>query len=285
MIPAEFTYHVPRSVKEAVDLLAATPDAKVLGGGMSLIPAMKHRLMTPPALVDLQRIADLARIETRADAVAIGGYVTHAAVAKALASVAAAAVVCETAEAIGDVQVRNRGTIGGSLVHADPAADWPATFLALDGEATVVGPGGTRKIRAGDFFTGMLATAVQADEILIQVRLPLAGKGTAYVKVRQPASGFAVVGVAVSLALDKQGRCERLAVGVTGVNTSAFRATSVEQKLTGKALVDAEVRAACGTIDECDPSGDLYASADYRRHLLSVYARRAILKALQRAKQ
>ena len=284
MIPAEFAYHAPQSLKEAVSILSATADAKVLGGGMSLIPAMKHRLSTPLALVDLQRIPKFDGIRRDRDTVVIGGRATHDAIAQAFATTPPI-ILRETAQSIGDVQVRNRGTIGGSLVHADPAADWPATFLALDGQAKVTGAGGARTIKAADFFVGMLTTAVNSNDILTEVRLPFLSQraGTAYVKVRQPASGFAVVGVAVQIAIDKKKHCERIAVGVTGVNPVPFRASSLEKALTGTAITESELRTACSAIPECDPTGDIYASGEYRRHLLSVYSRRAILLAYERA--
>ncbi|HZP41816.1 MAG TPA: xanthine dehydrogenase family protein subunit M [Candidatus Binatia bacterium] len=285
MIPAEFTYHAPRSLDEAVRLLAATPDAKVLGGGMSLIPAMKLRLVAPPVLVDVARVPGLDGMRRENGAVRVGGGVTHdrLAASEELRDVHA---IGEAAGAIGDVQVRNRGTIGGSLVHADPAADWPAVFLAFDGEATLRGPRGERRVAAKDFFTGILQSAAAPDEILTEVRfaLPGARSGTSYVKMRHPASGFAVVGVAACVTLDEHGRCAAAAVGVTGVNATAFRAAGVEKALVGTALAEADVARACGTIPEADPLGDAFASAEYRRHLLGVWARRAILAAHARAR-
>ncbi|MGE0518936.1 MAG: xanthine dehydrogenase family protein subunit M [Candidatus Binatia bacterium] len=286
MIPAEFTYTAARSVDEALRLLSASPDAKILGGGMSLIPAMKLRLANPPALVDITRIPELGAIRRSGDAIAMGACVAHH---RLLASeeVRGVDVVAEAAHAIGDLQVRNRGTIGGSLVHADPAADWPAVFLALDGEAVLRGPRGERRVPAASFFTGMLQSATGPDEILTEVRLaaPGARNATAYVKMRHPASGFAIVGVAVSLGLDARGRCERAAIGVTGVNASPFRARSVESALQGGALEPADVEKACAAIAECDPMGDAFASGEYRRHLLGVYIGRAIARARARAAQ
>jgi carbon-monoxide dehydrogenase medium subunit len=191
----------------------------------------------------------------------------------------------ETAAAIGDVQVRNRGTIGGSLVHADPAADWPAVFLALDGEAQVQGPDGARAIPADGFFAGMLASAVARDEVLTEVRLalPPARSGTAYLKLRQPASGFAIVGVAARVTLDRQGRVESAALGVTGINPVPFRASALEQRLIGKsAAQDGALRQACAQIEEADPLDDLHASAEYRAHLLGVFAARAVAAAAAR---
>ncbi|MEE9217789.1 MAG: xanthine dehydrogenase family protein subunit M [Acidobacteriota bacterium] len=285
MIPGQFEYHAPASLREATELLARLPDAKIVAGGMSLIPAMKHRLACPAALVDIARIPDLDVLREKRGRLVIGALVTHATLASR-AELADLALVREAASAIGDVQVRNRGTIGGSLVHADPAGDWPAVFLALDGEAAVVGPKGERTIAAGDFFTGMLASALGGDEVLTEVRLPVERRrsGSAYCKLRQTASGFAVVGVAVQLVLDRGGRCEKAGIAITGVNSMPFRAASLEARLMGRSLDSAELAGLCAQIDELDPTEDIHASARYRRHLASVYARRAIARAAERAR-
>ncbi|HTO70489.1 MAG TPA: xanthine dehydrogenase family protein subunit M [Myxococcota bacterium] len=284
MIPAEFEYFAPRTVREAVELLGRNADAKLLGGGMSLIPALKHRLQTPAALVDLGRVADLEGISERRGVLALGGRNTHRALAESeeLADVHA---IRETAGAIGDVQVRNRGTIGGSLVHADPAADWPAVFLALDGEAVVAGARGERTIAAAQFFTGMLQSAVKRDEVLTEVRLSVERKraGTAYEKLRQAASGFAVVGVAAQVTLDRRGRIERATVGVTGVNPVPFRAAALEKRLAGETPDAATLARLCARIEEADPLEDLHANAAYRAHLVGVFAARALLAAAKRA--
>lgn len=285
MIPAEFDYAAPRSLREAQERLAGTPGAKVLAGGMSLIPAMKHRLAQPPLLVDLGFLPELGGVEERRGKVRIGARATHAAVGRA-PELAEIPVFAEAARVIGDRQVQGRGTFGGSLVHADPAADWPALFLALGGEATAVGAKGKRTIPAEEFFRGMLTSALAADEILTEVRLEVGRKrcGTAYQKVRQPASGFAVVGVAAQVRVDRKGRCEEAALGVTGVNPVPFRARSVEARLAGRELDEAAIREACASVEEADPLEDPYASADYRRHLLSVHAARALARALERAR-
>jgi carbon-monoxide dehydrogenase medium subunit len=285
MIPGEFEYFAPSSVKDAVDLLGRHAEAKVLGGGMSLIPALKHRLTTPSALVDLRRIRGLEGISAKGGRIAIGARTTHGALAAA-AELAGVHAIGETAAAIGDVQVRNRGTIGGSLVHADPAADWPALFLALEGEAQVSGARGERTIPAAEFFTGMLASAVERDEVLTEVRLtaPTSRTGTAYVKLRQPASGFAIVGVAALLTLDAKGRIDRAALGITGVNPVPFRACALEAKLVGQSAADAAaLRALCSHIEEADPLEDLHASAEYRTHLVGIFAARALASAAARA--
>ena len=193
----------------------------------------------------------------------------------------------EAAAAIGDVQVRNRGTIGGSLVHADPAADWPAVFLALDGEATVAGAKGERAIPAAQFFTGMLASAVKRDEVLTEVRLTVERKraGTAYRKLRQTASGFAVVGVAAQVLLDRQGRIERASVGVTGVNPVPFRASALEKRLRRTDARSREPGASCARAST-RPTRWRTSSrrAEYRAHLVAVFAARALAAAAQRAR-
>jgi carbon-monoxide dehydrogenase medium subunit len=284
MIPENFEYAAPRSLKEAIELLARSSSAKLLGGGMSLIPALKHRLAAASMLVDLCRVPDLEGASEKRGKIAIGARTTHAALARP-GDLADVHVIHETAGAIGDVQVRNRGTIGGSLVHADPAADWPAAFLALDGEAFVVGPKSERTIPAAAFFTGMLASAVRHDEVLTEVRLSVERKraGTAYAKLRQPASGFAIVGVAAQVTLDGKGRIERAALGVTGVNPVPFRAAALEQRLVGQTPDLATLRSLCARVEEADPMEDLHASAAYRAHLVGIFAMRALIAASARA--
>lgn len=284
MIPENFEYFAPRSLKEVTELLTRFSDAKLLGGGMSLIPALKHRLAAASALVDLGRVPELEGISEKRGKIAIGGRTTHRALTNP-GEFVDVHVIHETAGSIGDVQVRNRGTIGGSLVHADPAADWPAAFLALDGEAVVVGAKGERTIPAAQFFTGMLASAPKHDEVLTEVRLTVERKraGTAYVKLRQPASGFAIVGVAAQVTLDRAGRIERASVGVTGVNPVPFRASSLEKRLGGQTPDVANLRKLCARVDEADPMEDMHASSAYRAHLAGIFAMRALAAASSRA--
>jgi len=287
VIPAEFDYTAPGSLDEAVRALAEAPDAKVLAGGMSLIPAMKHRLAQPGRLVDLGRVAELEGLSEKRGKVKIGARTLHGAFlhGEGAEELADYPVLAEAAAVIGDPQVRNRGTFGGSLVHADPAADWPALFLALDGEAQLVGPKGKRKVKAAEFFVGMLTSALARDEVLAEVELRFERKraGAAYAKVRQPASGFAVVGVAAQVVLDRKGRIDEAAVGVTGVNPVPFRAAGLEQRLRGQEPGAEALAEACREVEEADPMEDPYASAPYRRHLLSVMARRAVAAACERA--
>jgi carbon-monoxide dehydrogenase medium subunit len=286
MIPAEFDYAAPRSLDEAVRLLAETEGAKVLGGGMSLIPALKHRLSAAPLLVDLGRIPGLDDVSVAGGRIRIGGRATHAAV-MSHPELARVHVFAETGAVLADPQVRNRGTLGGSLVHADPAADWPAVFLALAGEATLVSARGSRTVGAEGFFQSLMTSAVQEGEILSEVSFPVpdAKTGTAYSKLRQPASGFAIVGVAACVRAERTGVIDDARVGVTGVNGVPFRARSLEERLRGKAVSGPALRAFCAEIAEAEPLDDLHASGEYRRHLLGVLAARTIERAIGRAQQ
>ncbi|MGH9904638.1 MAG: FAD binding domain-containing protein [Pyrinomonadaceae bacterium] len=286
MIPAQFDYQSPKTLDEAIGLLAQHPDeAKLLAGGHSLIPAMKLRLAQPGLLVDLGRIRELAYIKEEGDKILIGAMTTHYALESSESLKQSCPLLPECAATIGDVQVRNKGTIGGSLAHSDPAGDWPAAIIALGAELVAVGQGGERVIRAADFFVDLMTTALQPGEILREIRItkPKGRFGHAYSKVPHPASGFAVVGVAVTLNLTGDGSIESSAIGITGVASKAYRATGVESALTGKKL-DARgiTDAASHACDGVDANSDLYASSEYRRHLAQVYTRRAITAASER---
>ncbi len=285
MSPAQFEYHRPATLTEALQLLQRLPDARLLAGGHSLLPLMKLRLATPAHLIDLGRIADLRYIREEGGALAIGALATHWMVESSPLVRQKAPVLAEAAGRIGDVQVRNMGTIGGSLAHADPAADYPAAVLALEAELTADGPAGRRTIPAAEFFTGMFATALRPDEILTQVTVPPlpARTGSAYLKFAHPASGFAVVGVAAVVTLDGRGRCERARIGITGVGPTAYRARAVEEALAGAVPDEKTVAAAAaGATQGIDVNEDLFASAEYRRHLAQVFTRRVVLAAVQR---
>jgi carbon-monoxide dehydrogenase medium subunit len=288
MIPAQFDYLAPATLDEAVQLLAQRGDeAKVLAGGHSLIPAMKLRLLVPQVLIDLGRIPGLSYIREEGDRIRIGAMTTHYEIESSARLREICPLLPETASQIGDVQVRNKGTIGGSLAHADPAADWPAAILALDAELVAVSASGERTIKASDFFVDMLTTALGPGEILREIRINKPGGrfGQAYLKVPQPASGFAVVGVAVSLTLDQSGKCQSAGIGITGVASKAYRASAVENALVGNAFDEQAIASAsAAATDGVEVNGDLYASADYRRHLAQVYTRRAIEAAASRVK-
>jgi len=282
MIPAAFEYESPRTLGEALALLASRADAKLLAGGHSLLPAMKLRVAAPATLVDLGRIAGLRYIRNAGEQLAIGAMTTHAEIAASDLLHAASPLLAETAAHIGDVQVRNRGTLGGSLAHADPAADYPAAILALDAEMVAMSQRGERIIPARKFFTGLLATALRANEILTEVRVPkTSGAGAAYKKFHHPASGFAVVGVAAVVRL-RRGNVESAAVGITGVGMHAYRAAAVEAALRGKPL-SAIAGAAEKAAGKMEALGDSYASAEYRRHLAQVFTRRALEAAAKAA--
>jgi carbon-monoxide dehydrogenase medium subunit len=286
MIPAAFEYYAPTSVKEAVGLLEKHgDDAKVLAGGHSLLPIMKFRLAQPKVVVDIGRISGLDKISAGKDGVTIGALATHDAVEHSEAVLTHCPLLAEVAGVIGDMQVRNRGTIGGSLAHADPAADYPGAILALDAEIVATGSK-RRTIAAKDFFVEMLTTALAPTELITEVHVPslAKGTGTAYAKHAHPASGYAVVGVAVVLSVEG-GKCKQAAIGINGVAGKAYRATAVEQALKGQALDEKTVAAAAShAADGVDTQGDVYASGEFRAHLAQVYTKRAVLEAASRAK-
>ena len=283
MIAAQFDYKVPKSLAEAVSLLAADPDgAKVLAGGHSLIPAMKLRLAQPQLLVDIARLKELSYIREDSGRILIGATTTHYRLESSELLKQICPLLPACAASIGDVQVRNKGTIGGSLAHSDPAGDWPAAAIALHAELVLVGPNGERIVSADDFFLDLLTTDLQPGEILREIRIkkPSGKFGQAYQKVPHPASGFAVVGIAVNLSFKTDGSCESAGIGVTGVGVKAYRASAAESGLVGSNLDDAAISdAASHVCDGIDPNADLYASGEYRVHLAQVHTRRAIAAA------
>jgi aerobic carbon-monoxide dehydrogenase medium subunit len=226
MYPSEFEYHRAASVKEALGLIQQYgEEAKLLSGGHSLLPILKLRLAQPRHLVDIARIAELGQIAEQGGQVSVGAAVRHHQVHTSDLLRNKLGLLAECAGNIGDVQVRNRGTIGGSLAHSDPAADYPAAVLALEGEVRLESATGARTVKAEDFFIDLMTTAIKPGEILTAVSFaPLpAGAGFAYFKHRQPASGFAIVGVAACLTLDKSGKCQDARVGITGLGAKASR--------------------------------------------------------------
>ncbi len=286
MISAQFDYVRAQTLDEALTLLAQNEDAKILAGGHSLIPAMKLRLATPPLLIDIGRIQDLAYIREEADQIRIGAMTSHYQIESSDLLKKICPLLPECAGHIGDVQVRNKGTIGGSVAHSDPAGDWPAAVIALNAELVVASKSGERSIKADDFFVDLMTTALEPGEILRELRINRSSgrTGQAYVKMHHPASGFAVVGVAANLTLDQNGACQKASIGITGVSSKAYRASAVESALNGT-VVDEQTtaNAAAHATDGVDINGDLFASADYRRHLAAVYAKRAIAAASERA--
>ena len=279
MYPANFDYERPATVDEAIALLTKHgDDAKLLAGGHSLIPAMKLRLAQPKVVVDIGRIANLSYIRAAGGSIAIGAMTTHQEIETSTLLRDRSPLLAEVAAHIGDVQVRNKGTIGGSLAHADPAADYPAAILALDAEMDLAGPRGTRTVKASDFFVDLLQTAIAPDEILVEIRVPATAKTVAYVKTEQKASGFALAGVAVVIGADG------VRVGVTGIAAKAYRATAVEQALAGQKTPTAAAiaLAASHAADGVEPLGDIHASPEFRAHLAHVNTKRAIERALAR---
>lgn len=287
MFPSKFEYYAPASVKEAVALLSKNKDAKILAGGHSLLPAMKIRLANPAVLVDIGKIANLSGVRVGGDGLTIGALTTHAMIAASKDVAAQCAALAEAAAMIGDLQVRNRGTIGGSLSHADPAADYPAVMLALSAEMKAVGPKGERTIKADDFFQSLLTMALGPEEVLTEVRIAALPphSGCAYVKFPNPASHYAMVGVCAMVTLDNKGAVTQARVGITGAGDHATRATATEAALQVKKLDDAAIAmAAEKAADGLDLLSDIHASAEYRAHLVQVYAGRAIRAAAERAK-
>jgi len=287
MIPAQFEYHAPSSVSEAVHLLTTLPDAKLLAGGHSLLPLIKLRLVTPSHLIDLGGIDGLRGVKDNGSMLTVGALTSHWTIESSPEIRAKAPILAEAAGSIGDVQVRNFGTIGGSLAHGDPAADYPAAVLALECQIVAEGPKGRRTIRAEEFFTGVFQTALHPDEILVEVQVPVppARTGGAYLSFPHPASGFAVVGVAALITLDGKGHCRSARIGVTGVGPAPYRAKGTEAMLAGQALTDDLIAAAAEqAADGVAVNGDLFASQAYRAHLAGVYTKRAIRIAGERAR-
>ena len=287
MFPAEFDYQRPGSVAEAVALLAQHDgEAKVLAGGHSLLPLLKLRLAQPALLVDISRIPELSGIKEANGGLRIGAMTTETTIQDSDLVKRLVPLLAETASHVGDQQVRNRGTIGGSLAHGDPGADMPAAFLALNGRVTVVGKNGERTIAGADLFVDMLTTSLEPDEVLTIVQIPAlpARTGTAYEKFANAASGYAIAGVAAVITLDAQGVCADARIAITGAGNKATRATAVEGALRGKRLDDAAVTAAAEyAADGLSLISDLHADETYRAHLARVCTRRAVQRAVGRA--
>jgi carbon-monoxide dehydrogenase medium subunit len=285
MIPGSFEYYAPRSLGDAVKFLAEhRDDVKILSGGQSLLPLMKMRLSKPGFIVDIGRIPGLDAITEEGDSLVLGALVTHTQIESSELLKQKCPLLPQTATTIADVQVRNRGTIGGSIAHADPAGDWPATVMALDAEIRIFGPNGERWVKCDEFFLGLLMSVLEPDEVVTAVKVPATGADkTAYLKAAPRSSGFAVVGVAVRLSVNSGGTCSRAAIGITGVTDKAYRAERVEQMLTGKRL-DASVieQAAAEATRNVDTIEDINGSMEYRKHLTEVYVARAIRQAIDK---
>lgn len=273
MIPSSFSYQKVNSVEDAIKALSSD-QVKILAGGHSLIPTMKLRLNSPSMLVDIGSIAALKGIKESGSEIIIGATTTHQEIASNKIIQSKLPMFAQGAASIGDVQVRNRGTIGGSIAHADPAADWAAMILAADATIAVQGSQGSRKIKATEFFTGMFSTALQEGEIITAIHVPVAaGSKSVYVKFPQPASRFAIVGCAVQKTADG-----KVSIAYTGVSNFAFRDEAAEKSLSGKKLDTPSIEAASKAAAEgVTILSDHYASEKYRKHLAKVYLKRALM--------
>ncbi len=279
MIPSKIAYHKPKSVAEAIQLLNKYEDeCKILAGGHSLIPIMRLRLADPENIIDITGIESLQNISDDEQSITIGACVTHGAIAKNNILKEYVPMLAHAAGMIGDLQVRNFGTIGGSIAHADPAADWPAVLLAANASIVVQNESGSREVHVDEFFKGLFMTAAEENEIITAIRIPktAANKHSTYHKFVQPASRFAIVGCAAAVAMDN-GKVANARVAFSGVSATPFRDTGIENALTGNALDPDNIAIATAkAADGASVMSDHYANEKYRRHLAGVYANRAL---------
>ena len=288
MKPAAFEYFTPATVDEAVALLAEHGgEAKPLAGGQSLIPAMNFRLARPALLVDLNRVSELAYVRAESGGVALGAMTRQRAVERSDVVARAAPLLAEAMPAIAHPQIRNRGTIGGSIAHADPSAELPAVMLALDAWFRAKSSSGERSIPAGEFFKGMLETALEPGELLVEIAVPAlpASSGTAFLEVARRHGDYALVGVAAIVTLDPRGRCKEARIGLLSVGDGPVLATEAGKGLSGQTPSEELLRAAgdAAATRDIDPPSDIHASAAYRRRLAAVLTRRALALAFERA--
>jgi len=289
MIPRSFEYYAPATAEEAIGLLQQLgPEAKILSGGMSLIPLMRLRLAAPRQVIDINRITGLAEIEETDGFLTIGALTREAELEASELVRAKYPILAATAAVIGDPLVRNRATVGGNLAHADPANDHPATMLALGAEVVATGPTGERRIPITSFFTGFFATALAPDEILTAIRVPIPPprSGGAYVKLERKVGDFATAGVAAQLTLGGEDVCEQVRIGLTNVGSIPIEARQAEEVLRGKRPEPEVIRQAAQLAAEAsDPSTDLRGSVEYKRDLVRVLTVRALHRALEQARR
>ena len=288
MIPKQFEYFAPKTLGQAIALLKQYKDeAKVLSGGQSLIPMMKLRLATPRYVIDLNNIKGLSYIKEAGGQIRIGALTRHAQIEHSPLIKEKLPMLAEAAHHIADQQVRNLGTIGGSIAHCDPAADWPPNMLALDAEFVIQGPNKKRTVKAVKFFKGPFETDLKPTEILTEIRIPLPKGdkvGQAYLKFERKAGDFATVGVAANVVLDKEDRVSKVGIGLTAVAPAPFRATEAEKILIGKTPTAELIEEAANAAAEMsDPMPDLRGSVEYKREMARVFTRRALRLALERA--
>lgn len=287
MIPPVFDYHAPQSLEEALSLLREYgDDAKILSGGHSLIPMMKLRLAQPEHVVDINALKELAYIREEDGMIKIGGLTREAELEASPLIASKAPIIHETCSFIADPQVRNMGTIGGNLAHGDPGNDHPATMLALRATVIATGPNGPRSIAIDDFFEDFYMTALEPEEILteIQVPIPPAGSGSAYKKLERKVGDYAVAGVAAQLTLDAGGACTYAGIGLTNVSAVPMRVGRAEEAMAGQQMTDALIdRVARMAAEDCDPAADLRGSEEYKRAMVFELTRRALKLAVERA--
>lgn len=284
MYPAEFDYVRASSAQEAVDLLAENENAKLLAGGHSLIPMLKLRLAHPAQLIDIGRITEIRGICEKDGALRVGSLTTHNEIANSDLVRQKCSILAGAAKKIGDPQVRNKGTIGGNIAHADPASDLPAVLVAVGATVHLLGPNGLRGVSAADFFTGLLTTAMEHGEIILEIEVPACcddGSGCTYLKVEHPASGYAVCGAAAVVKMET-GSCTSASLCFNGVTPTVLNAWPNGSPLVGGPADDGAIDAAMADLSIDDPMGDIHASGDYRVALARAYGKRALMAARDR---
>jgi aerobic carbon-monoxide dehydrogenase medium subunit len=287
MIPGEFEYFAPKTLDEAISFLVKHPEAKILSGGQSLIPLMKLRFASPPYLIDINRIPDLAYVREADGFLRIGALARESDVEKSDLVKSKYPILMDTCAVIADPLVRNMATVCGNVAHADPANDHPATMLATGAAFVAKGPKGERTILAAEFFTGLFTTALKADEVLTEVRIPVpvARSGGAYVKLERKVGDFAVAAVAAQVTLDDKGACKYAGIGLTNVGLTPIKATKAEQFLVGKAWEENNIKEAAKLASQqSQPRSDHRGTEEYKRDLVRVLTARALRRAGERAR-